>query len=528
MIQSSSLYNQYLARVPVFPKYELLSYNLDTNAGGNTWAEIITGTYDQVPINLTPYVASIDITFDRLSINMVDDSDLVFHPDAGVLRSALASGRAIRLHEGFEGLDESEWIWTFTGTIEGTYAWTYERSKPVTVQFSAYNRANNQAWKRRNVTSQNFTIGSDWGSMFLNIVKDIMLMDDAEIVVPSPFGVLFDKNSNQVANYPPWDGIEQLIWGLSARPFFNGKGELDMYSLTQDRVTQSLPDESYVVRYDARDGGAETINKVNLTYLSNTLSRVDGADQVLGTAMITTGFFRQSQSVDVYYSDERKVRSDNPRFVVKQSVNSGLLPIGSESMTKFDEFHSRIDVDMDVWVPALVTGLMALYIAAPLLPANYDFGEALGLIGSVVVIDLPNGKIVQSIALVAILIIMASIGTGQYEVWGTPYEMVYLEKQYIAMKNNILFWQERETVIRNDFISTEEQARPLVLNQLHYEVMKEQPRSLVLRYDPRVERGDIIQLSNNVRIYVDAVKRNAIRASGDPLVMNVEGWRTIL
>jgi hypothetical protein len=78
-----------------------------------------------------------------------------------------------------------------------------------------FNRANNQAWKRRNVTSNSFTIGSDWGTMFSDIVKNVMLLEDAEVVVPEPWGVLFDKNSNQVVNYPPWDAMEQLAFGIS-------------------------------------------------------------------------------------------------------------------------------------------------------------------------------------------------------------------------------------------------------------------------------------------------------------------------
>lgn len=514
MIPSSAAYNAALAQVPLFPKYQVLSYNLNTNDGGDTWGAIIDGTYGQTPIDLTVYVSKVDYTFDRLSITLVDDSDLSFHPDAGVLRAAIKSGRAIRLREGFENLATSEWLWTFTGTVEGTYAWTYERAKPVTAQFTVYNRANNQAWKRRNVTSQNFTIGSDWSSMFFNIVKGIMLMSPAEIVVPEPWGVLFDKNSNQVANYPPWDALEQLLWGISARPFFNGKGELDSYSLTQDRVTQVLADESYVVRYDARDGGSETINKVILTYLSNTLSRVNGADQVLGTAIITAGFLLNNQSVNVYYSDERKVRSDNPRFVVKKSVNQTFLEVGTEGMTKLDEFHSRVDVTVPIWAGLILLVLLASYVT---IAAGVNF---LG--------DLIGAQLAMALLLVIILLFMSTIGTGQYEVWGTPYEMVYLEKQFIAMKNDIEFWQERELDIRNDFVSTEIQARPLVLTQLHYEVMKEQPRSLVLRYDPRIEQGDIIQLSTQVRVYVDSVKRGLARGSADPLIMNVDGWRTVL
>lgn len=515
MIPASYAYNTNLARQQIFPKWKLLSFRLIDDI--DTWATIINGDYTQVPTDLTSYVTRIEYSFDRLQVTMSDTADLLFHPDAGPLRVCLKQGRIIRLMEGFEGLAESEWVTTFSGTVEGSYSWQFQRGEYIPIQFSVFSRANNQAWKRRNVTSNNYTVGSDWSSMFENIVKDVMLLTDDEVVAPTPWGVLFDKNSNQVVNYPPWDAIEQLAFGIQAKPWFNGRGQLALYLTTQNRVTIVLPDNNYLRKYDAKGGAAETINKVLLTYLSNDLSRVEGPDQLLGSAMITTGFFRPSQSMEVYYSDERKTRSDNPRFIVIQSVNSGLLPVGDESMTKFDEFHVRIDVEISVWVIVLAAYLLYLYLAASIIP------DGVGLVATI-----PIGRVIQAIVLVGILIIMMSIGTGQYEVWGTPYELVYLEKQAIAQKTGVQFWEERELGIRNDFVSTTEQADALAVAALHYEVMKENPRSLLLRYDPRIEPGDIIQLSTTVKVYVESVRRTIMRDSTDSGIMMVDGYRTVL
>lgn len=522
MIATSTTYASYLGREQLFPKWKLLSFNPATD----TWAEIIAGTYGQTPVDLTEHVVKIDHTFDRLSITLADNSSLVFHPDGGVLRAALKQGRIVRLYEGFEGLSESEWLVTFSGTIEGSYSWIYQRAELVTAQFTVYNRGNNQAWKRRNVTSRNFTIGADWGSMFMDIAKNVMLLEDTEVVVPEPWGVLFDKNSNQVVNYPPWDALEQLTFGISAVPWFNGKGELDFYYKTQNRSTLTLADDKYLRKYESKGSSAETINKVVLTYLSNELSRVEGPDQLLGSATVTTGFFVSSIDVDVYYSDERKTRSSNPRFIVKQSANAGLLSFCDESMTKIDEFHSRITVDVSVWLPVLASTTLAAYLVASALPL--DQGEAVGLLVNEVIITRPFGRMLEAVLLVAILLIMMCIGTGQYEVWGIPYEMVYLEQQSIAIKSGTEFWQEREKAIRNDFISTREQAHSLVTNELHFEVMKENPRSLLLRYDPRIEPGDIIHLANDMKIWVEGVSRVIQRNSADVGMMTVTGYRTVL
>lgn len=517
MIASTSTYDAYLSREIIFPKWKLLSFESVTD----TWGEIIDETYGQTPVDLTPYVMKIEYNFDRLQVTLSDEAALVFHPDSGSLRTALSSGRIVRLKEGFEGLAETDWLWTFSGEIEGTYSWSFQRGEQIVVSFAVYGRGNNQAWKRRNVTSNSYTIGSDWGSMYENIAKDLMLLSSSEIVNPAPWGLVFDKNMNQVVNYPPWDAIDQLSFGISMKPWFNGKGQLALYPTTQNRITQVLEKDNYLRKYEARGSSSETINKIILTYLSNTLSRVDGPDQSLGSATITAGFFTPSVEVDVYYSDERKTRSDNPRFVVKQSCNAGLLSFCTETMTKIDEFHTQIVIDVSVWAPTLATVMLGATIAAAAIPDSVVVGLFAGVTVSV-------GRLVQAAASVAVMLIMMCIGTGTYEVWGTPYEMVYLEEEAIAMKSGIDFWQERERSIRNDFISSLEQAQPLVVNELHYEVMKEQPRTLLLRYDPRIEPGDIIQLSSTVKVWVEQISRVLTRNSVDVSTMSVNGYRTVL
>ena len=516
MITASPTYDTYLQRDVLFPKWKLLSFNQTSDS----WAEIIQGTYGQTPVDLTPYVQRIEYSYDRLTVTLSDEAALVFHPDSGALRASIRQGRIIRLTEGFEGLAESHWLNTFSGTVEGSYSWAFQRGDNIVVQFSVFNRGNNQAWKRRNITSHNYTVGSDWGSMFANIAKDVMLLETPEFAAPEPWGILFDKNSNQVVNYPPWDALEQLAFGLSAKPWFNGKGQLDLYYTTQNRIDLSLADDKYLRRYESKGSSSETVNKVLLTYLSNELSRVDGPDQILGSAIVTTGFFVPEQTIDIYYSDERKTRSDNPRFVVKQSVNAGLLPVGDEEMAKIDEFHSRVTVEISSWVPVLAINLMVQYLAASAIPDGVTaFGGG---------VTIPIGSIIAAICMIGILIIMMSIGTGQYEIWGTPYEMVYLEQTAIAQKAGIEFWEEREKEIRNDFISTLEQAQPLAVNELHYEVMKENPRALLLRYDPRIEPGDIIQLSSTVKVYVESMSRVLTRNSVDVATMTLNGYRTVM
>jgi hypothetical protein len=98
----------------------------------------------------------------------------------------------------------------------------------------------------------------------------------------------------------------------------------------------------------------------------------------------------------------------------------------------------------------------------------------------------------------------------------------------MAIKSGTEFWQEREKTIRNDFISTDAAAEGLVVTELHYEVMKEQPRTLLLRYDPRIEPGDIIELSTGIRIWVENVSRGLQRSNAEVNSMTVTGYRTVI
>lgn len=519
MISTSAAFLAKLEAPVNFPKVKLLSFD----PALDTWGEIIDGTYSQTPTDLTAYVQKMEWGYNQLSVQLADDSNLSFHPDGGVLRTKIRSGRIIRLYEGFEGLAETDWLVTFSGTVEGTYSWTYTRNSAIQIDFSVYNRGNNQAWKRRPVTSRNFSVGTDYGLMFQNIAKDIMALTTPEVLVPAAWSASFDKNSNQYVAAPPWDGLEGLLFLVMRVPWFNGKGQLTSVQTTQDRVTYSLTDDTQIVKYDAKGGNVEVVNKVVITYLDNQLSEVDGEWQVLGTASVTTGFFTPSVELDVYYSDDRRTRGRNTQFLIKQSVNSGLIPVGSESYQELDVFHGRITIEVSSYVPILATVLLALYLGAAIIP---DLVITLGFIvsGGVTV---SVGRIIEAIAMVTMLILMMSLGTGQYEVWGIPYEMVYLEKQYIAIVSGLEFWQEREKTITNQFISTETQARPLALNELFKEQMKGHPRTLTLKHDPRYEPGDIIQFSNGTKFYIDDAKKSIQRNNG-PTTIELTGYRCLL
>ena len=88
------------------------------------------------------------------------------------------------------------------------------------------------------------------------------------------------------------------------------------------------------------------------------------------------------------------------------------------------------------------------------------------------------------------------------------------------------FGKKKEKEIKNDFISTEEKAHQLALAELLLAQSEGQPRNLVIANDPRIEKGDIIELSTGVKVYVQNAQRTLVR--GQPMPMSISGFKSVV
>jgi len=499
------------------PAFTVLSYDISC-ATGESWGSIIAGTAVQTPVDLTPWVSSVQWNYGQVTVTLSDDTFL-FHPDTGSLRDSIKQGRGIRVIEGFRDVPEDQWEPIFSGIIQGSYGWNFLRGQPSVVQFSVFSRESNQAWKKRMVTSKEYTIGTDWYTMFENIAVDVMAMTTDELAAGGPWNLMFDKTSNQIVNIPPWEGLTQLAQGNMSRIWFNGKGQLATYKFSLKHQDLVMTDSKRLSSYVQPSGTNEAVNKVVVTYLDNELTKVSGPQQSLGTANITTGFFDLETKLDVFYSDDKKQRAENVKLVVKQSINQNDLgiSIGSERLEIDDEFGGQLIVRVDAFVSALAVAGIGGIIASSFI------GDTVVGVGAGTTI--PTGRIIEGAAIVAVLVAMMILGTGVYEIVGNPYDMAYLEKQAIALLNGIKFWEEVQLDIRNDFISTEEFAHQLAVTELIYHQSARRPRTIAITNDLRIERGDIIKLPSGVKFYVLEASKTLSRGSSSS--MSLTGFRVI-
>ena len=85
-------------------------------------------------------------------------------------------------------------------------------------------------------------------------------------------------------------------------------------------------------------------------------------------------------------------------------------------------------------------------------------------------ITIPVGRILQAQAMIVIMLIMMSMGSAQYEVWGTPYDYAYLELKATALVDGLEYWEENEKEVKNDFLGSQDRVHALAMLELTWEV----------------------------------------------------------
>ena len=540
------------------PAYKIYAWDPATvtiseiaSAPGNLHASI------PMPLDITPYASEITWSDKQLSFTMVDPRNL-FHPDTGHYRNYLGDGAILRLVEGDEMLSETDWVTSFTGQIHGQVGWKKARNTgSVTAKVSVFGRGETQAFKRRKITTREYSVGTDLGIALYDICETFMGLTQAEVRIPFTLGRQFKHRVNQLSQVSPWEGISSLLEVVCYQPYFDGEGKLTYVNKSLQRpMAKVLADYVSCVELEVPENSQDGINKVKVVFLDAALSRVDGPYQKLGDAQVTTGFFSMHERLECWWSEDHKQRADGTTMQVIKSVNSGILPVGTESYAQIDEFHGKIEVQISSWVPILATVMALAYVAAALIPdatestskgftlptvlsapgeimlfSSPTGGPVTGVITmlpiSVVAEEVPGlsftipwGRVIQAAAMLGIMLIMMSIGSAQYEVWGTPYDYAYLEKMSIAMEDGLDYWRENEKEIKNDFIGTHDQADTIAVTELIWEKSLTRTRRIVIEDDPSLEVGDIVGIPDGRKILITGLSKKIKRGEVPSLVID--------
>jgi hypothetical protein len=519
------------------PAYRLLAFD---PAQDNLTA-VVTGAATQTPFDLTPYCTDISWSPAQLSFTLADPQQ-IFHPDKGDSRQYLADGAIIRLREGDARVSESDWLNTFTGYIKGQIGWENNRSGGVLeAKITVFSRDNSQSLKRRLITTPADTVGTDVGLPLSDIAQRYIGMSAGELRVPQALGLQLKNQITQFCQVAPWDAITTILEAVGQAPFIDGDGRLGAWSKDMHRApNRVLSDQQYIFDDQIPARTQDNINYIRVTFLDSQLTQVVSAYQKLGSAQVTTGFFTPQEKLKCWWSDDHTQRAQGTQLKIIKSVNSGLLPVGKESYRQEDDFHGEITIAIEKWVPVLATLMVAEYLAVALIPDHTAPGQ--NVIGTCAVapgpvigitdspgLTIPWGRVLQAQSSIVIMLIMMSLGSAQYEIWGYPFDYAYLEQHTDAIESPldgngnpqpIPYYAQNKREIKNDLIGSYNQADAIAMLELTWEKSNSYPRRLLLEDDPSLEVGDILELPDGRKFMIQDLSKTIKR--GDTPVLTAD------
>lgn len=459
-----------------------------------TPAQVAAGTATD-GIDLGPYAERITHTFDQAQVRLRWRAELygADQPAPGELLELRSDGATV-----------------WSGIIESVNDYRETRGER-SMSITARSRDASPAWRELRRTTAIYPIMTSVDAICADVAAALGLTSaDA---APVSTGLFTPHSNVQLADLTAWQMLQTLLLPAGLEPWVDALGVLRAISRDTTRETDlAIPAERVVAISGARH--RPPISSVQLRWLDPQLVKVSQQDQALATAAVTAGFFKLRHERPVYWSEDRRQRAESTYLVVKQSVNSGLLPVGDERYEATGPTEGKIIVETRSWVPGLATLSIAALLAASHLP---DYAPPGG--GPTI----PTGKIVHGAAEAAILLILMSLGVGQYEVRGTPYDYVHARNTTEAVATGSKPWAVAVQELESDLIRDEAHAQAVAARELLYAVRSAQTWQADIVDDPRIERGDILALPDGSRLYVTDAARDLSR--GAQAILKVTGFR---
>ena len=443
-----------------------------------TFIDILSGTATD-GVDLSAYIATLVHTSKDAEVKFTYSTQLngAAQPKPGELIEILLNGQTL-------------WV----GVINAISAYNLQfGGRSLTIK--AYSRDNLPAWKDIKRVTSLYAAGTPVNQIASDVAGSMGLMP---VEVAIPLTSTYTVHSNlQLANLAGWDMLTATLLSSGLTPFVDARGVLKGISRNLARQPDITLTKDRVIAINA-SGEKSPISSVRVLWLDPNLTEVVHQDQVLAQANITAGFFQLHQNLDIYFSADQTQRAQGTYMVIKQSANSGLLPVCSENYVQFTPTTGQIQLTTALWAPLLATASLAEIIATA-----YDPDLVPYLAG----ITIPQGRIVQATAEVAVLLIMMSIGTGVYEIRGLPYDLVNARNRTEATATGVPDWLLQTQDIQNDFVMNEQHAQAFAARELIYQARTAQPYSATIVDDPRIEPGDILAFDDGSALYVLDYKR---------------------
>jgi hypothetical protein len=494
-------------------------------------ADVVTGRVALAGLDLSAFVQTVtlkeNIGYENLNDPQPPVASFVFKRNEDVARmrrGLIEDGVIVRVLAGDRRVSKTDWVPVFTGTFRGrpgddagTRATTTEG-----LTADAYGREE-RFMSMPNVTTEVFPGPVDLGRMAFEIARGPMGLGQDEILFGA-FGFESLHVSNQIADLPPLQALYELMFPAGKKPKFDAMGRLTAVDVNFDKPAVRIytSDSAVLQSLIATPNQVEVNNQVILRGLDHVMTKVVQDPQPISPVNITTGFFDSRFDQDEWYSADHTQRAQDTYVVTKKKIKWA-----KAKWREVDEFHGRLSIDTHYLATVRET-IFAVYLAAQvaIIALDYFFESTTGVVsfvisvfGTEVTIALATLRAAlqttAQLALAALLWAMNYIGSGEYDIWGSPFEYVYQE---LVSDNRIVGLDVSELRVydyRNDFISQIEDLDAIGRERLRREMVKNQTFEIKLLDDQLLEVDDVIEIDGS-RFYINTVE-NTLQRGGEPI-----------
>lgn len=415
-----------------------------------------------------------------------------------------------------------DWPITFTGTISGRAgADERDREGNATLQVTAVDRM--ASYLKITTTSAAYDQGTSYQEMMRALLEDDAGMgpDEFDLLTVGQ-SHLTSQSTTQLVDESPVLSVAKIAFVDGFVPRFRGDGVLTLAPTTVTNGADIIYDDENLFTGFARPfNPVDGPNEVEVLGLDANQSRIDQPRQVVATATLTLGFFGGDASIRVKFSDDETQQALNTSLNAVSSVTGALIPFGAEEWNPIVDDDGgvrggRIEVAGAFYAP-LVTTLYASRIATSYLPDNVVVAGIGASTGSTISV----GRIVEGAAAIAIALIQATIGRGDYEILGDPYEYVFKEIRRTARVKDVPLEERRTVQVENHLLDNDNYDEDTmtgideVQNVANRELIGVRKRQntyvTVMRHDLRLEPYDKFRLPDGREFIIISIQRTLSR-----------------
>lgn len=313
--------------------------------------------------------------------------------------------------------------------ISGTEYWQnagtfYVQSGSIRIARGEYPVMKIEAMDQRALWQDSHVYATD---IYANTPEEILtdLMTDIADMAVGEIDTLSIDNSSIIYNQWIETTLDDILTQLCERYGyyyrFTVDGKFSVRKITNlGTVTHTYPDQSTIIDYTPDDRYSDFTNKVTVIGQERDYTTVLFGEEQVATLSGTLGWWGCKKEHTVWFSTDQSRRCMNPRLVVLETAMSIPMRLAGnveESMEECPESGDFKYCTVNVKAPNLIGPLIGSVLGYVALCTIPDMGEE---VDGVVIVSLPWGRLLQSVAMTQICMILGSVVNYQYAIHAQP------------------------------------------------------------------------------------------------------------